>query len=147
MNFLYFLIRKIHISLTDVVSSISPPWCHFSSDRHRHTATPCHTSFPLSQDELTASTLSSNNALSHRLPLRAETKTLNLQHRLRLLSSIRPTHILHCYKNTISTLVTLSITQLRFHFTSFSARAPRHQSSTCRRHSLSPLSHAHRPSA
>jgi hypothetical protein len=60
------------------------------------------------------------------------------------LDRITPT--LHCYKKTILILVTLSITQLRLHFTSSLAKAPCHRSSTYCRLSLSPLSHAHRPS-
>jgi hypothetical protein len=42
--------------------------------------------FPLSQDELVASALSFDNVLSYRLLSQAETETLNLHHRRRLLS-------------------------------------------------------------
>jgi hypothetical protein len=42
--------------------------------------------FPLSQDELVASALSSDNVLSYLLLSQAETETLNLHHRRRLLS-------------------------------------------------------------
>jgi hypothetical protein len=148
VDFLFiFQPSKIHVSPTGVVSCLSPPRCHLSSDQRRHATTPYHSSFPLSQDELTASASSSDNALSHCLPSRAKTKTLNPQHHRRLLSLNRPTHTIHCYKKIISILATLPITQLCLYFASSLARAPRHRSSTRRRHSLSLLSHAHHPSA
>jgi hypothetical protein len=53
---------------------------------------------------------------------------------------------LHCYKNAISTLDTLSITQSCLHFASSLARAPHHWSSTRRCRSLLPSSHANHPS-
>jgi hypothetical protein len=102
-----------------------------------------HASFPLSQDELAASALSFSNALSCCLPSQAETKALNLHFHRKLPSSDHPTPTLLCYKKIISTLVTLPTTQPRLHFTSSLTRAPCHWSSTCRRHSLPPLSHAH----
>jgi hypothetical protein len=43
------------------------------------------------------------------------------------------TPTLHYYKNVISTLTTISITQPRLHFVSSLARAPCHRSSTRRR--------------
>jgi hypothetical protein len=54
---------------------------------------------------------------------------------------------LHCYKKIISILVTLTITQPRLYFSSSLPRAPRHQSSTRYRRSLSSSSfHTYRPS-
>jgi hypothetical protein len=148
ITWIFFIFRssKIRVSPTSVVSSLSPPRCRLSSDRRRHTVAPCHTSFPLSQDELATSTSSFGNALSCRLPSLVETEALNHHHCHRLSSPDLPTLTLHWYKNIISTLATLHITQLHLHFTSFLARAPRHQSSTHRRCSLLPLSHTHRPS-
>jgi hypothetical protein len=88
--FFIFCPRKICISPTGIISSLSPPRCHLSSGRHHHAAAPCHASFPWSQDEVTASTSSSIKALSHRLLSRAETKILNLQHHRRIPSSDSP---------------------------------------------------------
>jgi hypothetical protein len=82
------------------------------------TPTPCHASFPWSQDELTASASSSGNALSHRLPSRAKTKVLNLHHHRRSSSPYRTTLILHLYKNVISILIIIPTTQPRLHFVS-----------------------------
>jgi hypothetical protein len=110
-------------------------------------ATPCHTSFSLSQDEFTASTSSSSNASSHRLPSQAKTEVLNPHHRRRSPSTDRLTPTLHCYKMIISTLATLSTTQPRLHFTSSLARAPQHRSSIRHHRSLSSLSHTHHPFA
>jgi hypothetical protein len=109
--------------------------------------TPCHASFSLSQDELSASTLSFGNASSHRLPSRDEIEALNLHHRHRPSSPDRPTLNLHWYKNVISTLATLYITHPRFYFTSSLVRVPRHWSSTCHRRSLSSSFHTHHLSA
>jgi hypothetical protein len=145
--FFIFWPSKIRINPTGIVSSLSPPWCRLSSGRCCYTAAPCHASFPWSQDELTASTLSSGNALSYRLTSRAESEALNLDHRCRPPSLDHPTTTLYCYKKVISTLVTLLTTQLRLHFTSSLAGAPHHRSSTRHRCSLSLSSHAHRPSA
>jgi hypothetical protein len=125
----------------------SLPRCRLSSGRHRHTAVSCYTSFPCSQDEFDASASSSNNVSSYRLPSRAETKALNLHHRRRSSSSDSPTPTLHYYKNVISILPTLPITQLHLYFVSSLARAQCHRSSTHRHCSLSPTSHAHHPSA
>jgi hypothetical protein len=129
-----------------VVSSISPPWCHFYSDRRRHATAPFHASFPWSQDELAASTSSSDNTSSHHLPSQAEIEALNSHHRRWPPSSDRLTPILHFYKNVISTLTTLPTTQLRLCFVFSLTRAPGQRSSTRRRGSLSPSSHVHRPS-
>jgi hypothetical protein len=145
--FFIFWPSKIHISSTSTVSSLFPPRCHLSFGRCHHAITLFHASFPLSQDELVASTSSSNNAFSYRLSSRAKTEALNPHHRRRLPSSDHPTLTLHCYKKIISTLTTLLATQPRLHFASSLARAARYQSSTSRHRSLSPLSHAHRPSA
>jgi hypothetical protein len=110
-------------------------------------ATPYHASFSLSQDDLTASVLSSGNVSSRRLPSRAKTEALN-SHRDRWPpSSDRSSPTLHYYKKFISTLVTLPTTQLCLYFTSFLARAPCHRNSTHCHHSLSSSSHAHHPSA
>jgi hypothetical protein len=100
----------------------------------------------LSQDEFTASASSFDNALCHHLPSQVETEALNLHHRRRLSSLDRSTHILHCYKKIISNLATLTTIQPRIYFASSLVRASRHQSSTRRRHSLSPLSYTHCPS-
>jgi hypothetical protein len=83
-----------------------------------------------------ATASSSGNVSSRWLPSRAKIKALNPHHRRRHLSLDCPTFILHCYKNVISTLTTLSNTQLCRYFDSSLARAACHQSSTCRRHSL-----------
>jgi hypothetical protein len=129
MYFLYFSLR-----------------CRLSSDRRHHTVTPDHASFPLRQDELTASTSSSSNALSRCLPSRAKIEALNSHYHCRLPSSDRPTLTLHYYKKIILTLTTLPTTQPRLHFASSLVRAPRHQSSTHHHHFLSTSSHAHCPS-
>jgi hypothetical protein len=55
VNFLYLWPSKMHVSPTGVVSSLFPPLCRLSSDRHHHAATSCHVSFPWSQDKLVAS--------------------------------------------------------------------------------------------
>jgi hypothetical protein len=68
VNFLHFWPSKVRVSPTSVVSSLSPPEYRISSDRRHHAAALCHTSFPLSQDELAASALSFSNASSCRLP-------------------------------------------------------------------------------
>jgi hypothetical protein len=77
----FFWLSKICFSLTDIVSSLSPPQCCLSSDRSHHDAAPCGTSFPWSQNELAASTSSFGNASSHCLPSRAKIEVLNLHHR------------------------------------------------------------------
>jgi hypothetical protein len=66
VGFLYFLANKIHISLTGVVSSFSLPG---AASPLANVVTSCHTSFPWSQDELTAYISSFGNASSHRLHL------------------------------------------------------------------------------
>jgi hypothetical protein len=104
--FFIFWSNKIRI-----VSSLSPPWCRLSSGRHRHAIASCHTSFPWSQDERTASASSSDNASSHRLPSRTETEALNPHHHHLPHSSDRLTSIIHCYKKVVSILATLPTTQ------------------------------------
>jgi hypothetical protein len=66
---------KIRVSLTGVVSSLFAPRCHLSSDRCRYVVMSCHAYFSWSQNELTASTLSSDNVSSCWLPSRAKTET------------------------------------------------------------------------
>jgi hypothetical protein len=105
--FFIFLLCKFRVISTDVVASLFPPQCQLSSDWHHHTATSCHAFFPLSQNKLATSTLSFDNASFHRLPFWVETKALNLYHRYQPPSSDCPTPTLQCYKNIISTLVTL----------------------------------------
>jgi hypothetical protein len=144
--FFIFWPGKIHVSPIGVVSSLSPLQCHLSFGRCCHAAASCHASFPWSLDELVASTSSFSNASSCRLPSRVETEALNPHHRRWPPAPNRPTLTLHCYKNAISTLTTLSTTQPHLYFVSSLPRAPRHQSSTRRCHSLSPLYHAHYPS-
>jgi hypothetical protein len=139
-----FCLNKIHVIPTDIVSSLFPPRCHLSSGQRRHAVTPCHASFLLSQDDLTASASSSGNVLSYRVPSRTETEALNLHHCRRLPSSERLTLTLHCYKKIILILSTLSITRSRLYFVFSLARASHHRSSTRRRHFFSLLSHAHR---
>jgi hypothetical protein len=141
--FFIFWPSKIRVSPTVVVSFLSPPRCHLSSDRHRHAGAPCHASFPLSKDELATSASSSGNALCRCLPSRAETEVLNSHHRRRLPSSdpLLPHFI--AIKKIISTLTTLPITQPRLYFVSSLTRAPHHRSSTHRCRSLSSLSYAH----
>jgi hypothetical protein len=131
--FLHFRPSKIHVSPTSVVSSLCLPWCRISSGRRHHTIASCHAFFPWSQDELAASTSFSSNALFRRLPSWAKTESLNPHHCHRPPPSDRLTPILHYYKNVISTLTTISITQPRLHFDSSLARAPCHRSSTRRR--------------
>jgi hypothetical protein len=128
--FFIFWSSKIHVSPTNVISSLSPPRCHLSSSWHCHDVVLYHTSFLLNQDEIAASALSFSNAVSRRLPSRTETEALNLHHCHRLPSSDRPTPTLYCYKAIISTLATLPTTQPRLYFASSLASAPRHQSST-----------------
>jgi hypothetical protein len=144
--FFIFWPGKIHISPTDVVSFLSPPRCHLSSDRRRHTAAPCHASFSLSQDKFVISTSSFGNTLSCRLPSRDKTEAMYSHHHRRLSSLNHPTPTIHCYKKIISIFVTLPITQPHLYFTSSLARVPRHGGSTCRRRSLLPLSYVHHPS-
>jgi hypothetical protein len=145
--FFIFWPRLIRGSSTSVFSSLFSPRRCLSSSRCHHADAPCHTSFSLSQNELTASTSSSGSALSHRLPSRAKTEALNPHHHHMLPSPDRPTPTLHCYKKIISTLATVPTTQSCLYFASSQARAPWHRSSTRRHRSLSSLSHAHRPSA
>jgi hypothetical protein len=125
--------------------ALSPLRCRLSSGRRRHAIVLCHAYFPWSQDELTASTSSSVNASSCRVPSQAEIKALNPHHCRRPPSSNNPTLTVHYYKKFISTLFTLLTTQLCLHFASFIARASRNRSSIHCRRFLSPLSHAHRP--
>jgi hypothetical protein len=144
--FFIFQSSKIHFSLTSIVCSLSPLGCRLSSDRCCHAVIPFHTFFPLSQDELTASASTFDNALSCCLPFWVETEALNPHHRRRLSSPDSLTLIIYYYKKIISTLTTFRTTQLRLHFTSFIIRAPHHQNFTHHHRSLSPLSHVHRPS-
>jgi hypothetical protein len=137
VNFLYFSVQS-----TGITSSLSPPRCRLSSDRCHYITVSCHASIPLSQDEFATYASSSDNALFHRLPHQAETEALNPHHRRRLSSSDHPTLTLHCYKKIISTLSTLSTSQLHLYFASSLARAACHRSSTRRCHFLSPPSHA-----
>jgi hypothetical protein len=78
--FFNFWSNKICVNPIGVVSSLSPPWCLFSSDQCCHVAAPCHISFPYSKNEFVASALSSGNASSRRLLFRVKTKALNLHH-------------------------------------------------------------------
>jgi hypothetical protein len=111
--------NKIRVRLTDIISSLSPLRCHLSSGRHRHATAPCHASFPWRQNKLAVSASSSGNALSRRLFSQAKTEALNPHHHCRPITSDRPTHTLHCYKNVILTLTTLSTTEPRLYFASF----------------------------
>jgi hypothetical protein len=108
---------KIHVSLAGVVSSLSSPRCHHSSSQHCHVPAPCHTSFPLNQDELAISTLSSGNASSRRLPSWAETEILHPHHHSRPPFRDRLIFILHCYKNIISIFYLLPSKSIMFSFT------------------------------
>jgi hypothetical protein len=146
MDFLHFWLTKIRVSPTDVVSSLSPPRCHLSSDRCHHVVVPCHASFSWRQDELTASASSSSNTSSHLLPSQVKTEALNPHNCYRSPFSDHTAPTLHYYKKVISTLVILLTTQSRLHFASSLTKAPRHRSSTHCRNSLSPSSHAHRHS-
>jgi hypothetical protein len=119
MDFIFiFLSSKIHVSPTGIVSSLFPPQCHLSSGQHRHAATSCHVSFPLSQDVLATFASSSGNTLPCCLPSRVKTEALNQHHCRRLSSPNHSTPTLNCYKKIISTLVTLPITQPRLYFAS-----------------------------
>jgi hypothetical protein len=144
-DFLHFWKSKIHVGPTSIISSLSPPRCHLSSGRCLHTAASCHSSFSWSHDELDASASLSGNISSCPLPSRAKTEALNLHHHCWPPLSDHLTPTLHCYKKVMSTLASLPATQLCLHFASSLARAPRHQSSTCHRRSLLPLSHTHHP--
>jgi hypothetical protein len=121
---LFFIFRpsKIHIGPTDVVSSLSPLRWRLSFNRHRHSATSCHTSFIWSQDELVTSASFFGNVSFHRLSYRGETEALNPHHRCRPPSPYRSIPTLHYYKKIISILATLPATQPRLHFTSSLAR-------------------------
>jgi hypothetical protein len=145
--FFYFWHNKIHISPTNVVSSLSPSQCHLSSSQYCHAATSCHAYFPLSQDEITTSTSYFGNTSSSRQPSRAETKALNQHHCHMLPSPDRSTLNLHCYKKIISAFTTLPTTQPCLYCTSSRARASHHQSSTHRRrffhHCLKSIIHPH----
>jgi hypothetical protein len=103
--FFIFQTSKIHVSPTDIFSSLSPPSCCLSSSRRRHATSTCHASFPRSQDDLAAS------ASSRRLSSRVKIETLNPHYRHRPPSLDHPTPTLHCYKKIISILVILPITQ------------------------------------
>jgi hypothetical protein len=83
--------------------------------------------------------------LSH--PLSTQTEALNPHHRRWPPSPDRPTPTLHCYKNVISTLVTLPATQPCLHFASSVVKVPCQRSSTCHYHSLLSQLHVCRPSA
>jgi hypothetical protein len=83
--------------------------------------------------------------LRRHLSSRAKIEALNLHYRRRSPSLYRPSLTFHCYKNIISTLATLIITQPHLHFASSLAIAPRHRSFTHHCHSLSPPSHAYHP--
>ncbi len=124
VDFLHFLSSKIHVSPTGIISSIFPPQCRLSSGRRRHTAAPCLASFPWSENELTAFASSSGSASSCCLPSQSKTEALNPHYHRWPPSLEHSTPTLHCYKKIILILVTLSITQLRLHFTSSLAKAP-----------------------
>jgi hypothetical protein len=131
-----FRSSKIHVSSTDDVSSISPPRCRLSSDRHRHATTLCHTSFPWSQDDLAAFASFFGNASFRDFSFQVKIEALNPHHRCRPPSPDSLTPTLYCYKKIILTLITLHITQPRLHFIYFIARPPHHQSFTHRHCSL-----------
>jgi hypothetical protein len=145
--FIIFRSSKIRVSPTDVVSSFFPPWCRLSSDRRHYAAASCHASFKWSQNELAASTSSSDNDSSCRLTSRAKTKALNLHYRCRPPSPDCATLTLRCYKKIISTLVTLPTTESCLHFGSSLGRTPCYRSYTHHHCSLSLTSHIHHPSA
>jgi hypothetical protein len=145
--FFIFWPSKICVSPTAIISSLFSPRCRLSSDQRCHTAIPCCTFFPWSQDELDASTSSFGNTLSHRLSPRVETEALNPHHHCRSPSPDHPTPTIHCYKKIISILITLPTTQSRLYFTSSLAKASYHRSFTCHRHFLLLSSHDYRSSA
>jgi hypothetical protein len=99
------------VRLARIVPSLSPLRCRLSSGRRRHVAASCHACFPLSQDELVASSSSFVNGSSYHLLSQVKTESLNPHRRRRPPSSYSSTLIIHGYKNVISTLLTLSITQ------------------------------------
>jgi hypothetical protein len=139
--FFIFWPSKICVISTDIISSLSPPQCRLSSGCRHHAAMLCHASFTWNQDELAASASSSGNASTHRLSSRAETEALNPHHRCLLPSADNLTPTFTSIKGH------LNIDHSPHHFASSLARTSRHWSSICRRYSLSPPSHAHRPSA
>jgi hypothetical protein len=146
MNFFsFFWPSKIYVSSTDVVSSLSPLRCRLSSGWRCHIVTPCHASFPWTQDELAGSASFSDNTLSRSLPGWAETKVLNLHHHHQPPFLDNPTPTIHCYKKIISILITLPTNQSHLYFVSSLTRAPRHQISTYHCHSLSSSSHTNSP--
>jgi hypothetical protein len=98
VDFLHFLSGKIYVSLTDIISSFSPPRFHLSSGQCCHTAMSCHASFSWSQDELATSASFSDNASSRHLFPRAKTKALNPHHHRWPSSPDRLTLTLHYYK-------------------------------------------------
>jgi hypothetical protein len=145
--FFIFWTSKIRVSLTDIVSSLSLP-----------AATSPLADVTTSPHYITLSSHRAKTSLLHPLhlptmlhlivsPSRAETEPLKLHYHHWPPSSDNPTPTIHCYKKIILILVTLPTTQVRLHFASSLARAPRHWSFTRRHRSLSLPSHVHRPSA
>jgi hypothetical protein len=96
VDFFYFF-GPVKFASTQVTSS-PPFFLPGGASPSADVTTPCHASFPWSQDELTASTSPSGNVSSHRLPSRAKIETLNLHHYRRPPSLDRLTLTLHCYK-------------------------------------------------
>jgi hypothetical protein len=142
--FFIFWPSKIRIIPTDAISSLSPHRCRLFSDRRCHTVTPCHVSFPWTQDVLTATASSFDNASSSRIPSRVKTKAFNLYHRNRPSSPDSLTPTLYYYKKLISILVTLLTIQPHLHFASSLTRVSCYRSSNRRRRSLSSSSHVYR---
>jgi hypothetical protein len=144
--FFIFWSSKIHISPTDVISSLSPP---------DTTSPPADVATLLCR--ITLSFHWAKTSSLHPLHF-----SVMLYHVVSPLES-KPMHWIHttttghtpqtawlllstAIKNIISILATLPTAQPRLHFASFLARSPRHRSSTRHHHSLSSLSHSHRPS-
>jgi hypothetical protein len=147
VNFLHFWPGKIHVSPTSVVSSRFPsrvlPLLQPTSS-HRHAVSRFlpveprwarYLRFIFREWFIPSPSLSSWN------------QSFEFASSLQATLPDRLIFTLCCYKKIFLTLVTVPITQSHLYFASSLARAPRHQRSTCRRCSLSLLSHAHWPSA
>jgi hypothetical protein len=144
---IFIIFPPVRFVLVQLASSPPFPLPYAASPPVDVTMPPCHASFPWSQDELATFPSSSDNTSSRRLPSQAKIKALNSQHHHRPPSSDCTTHTLYYHKKVISTFATIPTNQSALHFVFSLAKAPHHQSFNHRRRSLSPSSHAHRPSA
>jgi hypothetical protein len=139
----FFWPSKICVSPTGIISSLFALWCHLSSGRHRHAVVPCRASFLWSQDDIITSVSTSGNTSSRRSTLEPKPKDW-----ICIIAAGHPSWTTRLPPSTtIKGHLNLDHSQPRLYFVSSLARAPHHQSSTRRRHSLLPSSHVHRPAA